>query len=258
MRRAAIAGVCLAGWLAALATPLAAQRRSGEPDYGQFNVPYDGRFTFVRIRFTPLPSWGGGGGFWRGQDLKWDHDYPRAERNFTKILSELTAIAPYLDGGNILPADDPELFKYPVAYLCEPGFWTVTDAEAENLRRYLLKGGFLIVDDFGGEQWFNFEEKMRRVLPDGRLVPLDASHPVFHSFFDIGSLENLVSYYGGQPQYYGIFQDNDPAGRLMVIVNYNNDIGEYWEWSDQGFYPIDLSNEAYKLGVNYVVYAMTH
>lgn len=241
-----------------LVTPLAGQRRSQEPEYSQFNVPYDGRFTFVRLRFTPLEGWSGGGGYWRGRDLKWDHDYPRAERNFMKILSELTGLDPYLDGGNILSADDPLLFKYPVAYLCEPGFWTVTPDEAENLRTYLLKGGFLIIDDFAGQQWFNFAEKMQQVLPDAHLVRLGVSHPIFHAFFDMESLNHLHPNYGVQAEYFGIFEDNDPNKRLMVIVNYNNDVGDYWEWSDQGFIPIELSNEAYKLGVNYVVYAMTH
>ena len=239
------------------ASPLSSQRRSQQPDYAEYNIPYDGRFTFVRLRFEPLATWGAGSCVW-GIDLKWCHDYPRAERNFTKILSELTELKPYLDGGNILAADDPELFKYPIAYLCEPGFWTVTEPEARSLRDYLLKGGFLIIDDFEGPQWFNFVEKMRAVLPDARLVQLDPTHPIFHAFFDIESLDHLHPNSGAQAAYFGIFEENDPTKRLMVIVNYNNDIGDYWEWSDTGFIPIELSNEAYKLGVNYIMYAMTH
>lgn len=178
-----------------------------------------------------------------------------------KLLSELTAIRPYMDGGNILAADDPRLFQYPIVYVSEPGFWTVSDKEAENLRSYLHKGGFLIFDDFVGPQWYNFAEKLQTVLPGAKLVPLDASHQIFHAFFDIEQLpthhpyENITT---EQAVYFGVFEDNDPAKRLMLIVNYNNDIGEYWEWSDQGFFPIDLSNEAYKLGINYIVYAMTH
>lgn len=251
-----ILGVVLA---TLLTQPLNAQRRRGgdDGDYARFNVAYDGRFTFVRLRFDPMAGWSGGGGYFRG-DQKWDHDYPRAERNLTKILDELTALTPYLGGSNILTAEDPELFKYPVAYLSEPGFWTVNDKEVENLRAYLLKGGFIIFDDFAGEQWYNFEEKMRRVLPEAQLVPLDPSYPIFHSFFDIEVLPAAHPYWGMASVYYGIFEDNDPSKRLMVIVNYNNDIGEYWEWSDAGFVPIELSNEAYKLGVNYIVYAMTH
>jgi hypothetical protein len=248
------------GMALCIVSPLAAQSRRfrGEnyqrPDYDEFNVQYDGRFTFVRIRYTPLSdSWG------RPGDLKWDHDYPRAERHLVKILDEITDVSPVLSGSNILSLDDPELFKYPVAYLSEPGYWTLSEEETEGLRNYLLKGGFLILDDFVGSQWYNFEAMMREVLPDSRLVELDVSHPVFHSFFDIDALDHIHPYYRGYiSAFYGIFEDNDPNKRLLVIANYNNDIGESWEWSDTGFLPIELSNEAYKLGVNYIVYAMTH
>ncbi|MGH7720864.1 MAG: DUF4159 domain-containing protein [Gemmatimonadaceae bacterium] len=235
--------------------PAQGREREGgrEANYAANNVPYDGRFTFARIRFNTA---GSGGPFWR-QDLKWDHDYPRGERNLMRILSEITALRPYMDGGNIFTLDDPELTRYPVAYLCEPGFWTLNDKESEGLRNYLLKGGFLIVDDFVDDQWINFEEQMRRVLPQGRLVRLDASHPIFDSFFHIQSLEFTHPNWGHAAEFYGIFEDNDPKKRLMVIVNYNNDIGDYWEWSDAGFFPVQLSNEAYKLGVNYIVYGMT-
>ncbi|MFN2400616.1 MAG: DUF4159 domain-containing protein [Gemmatimonadaceae bacterium] len=219
------------------------------------NVPYDGRFTFARIRFTADGS-GGGEGFFR-QDLKWDHDYPRAERNFMKILSEVSLLRPYMDGGNILALDDPELFKYPVAYLCEPGFWSVNEKEAQGLRDYLAKGGFIIFDDFIGDHWFNFESQIRKVLPDAQIVPLDVSHPIFDSFFRIESLDMLDPNRGTPARFYGIYEDNDPSKRLVSVINYNNDIGDYWEWSDAGFLPIELSNEAYKLGVNYVIYGMT-
>ena len=217
------------------------------------NAPYDGRFTFARIKFNPL----GGEGFWR-RDLKWDHDFPRAERNLMKIVKELSSIRPFMDGGNVFSADDPELNRFPIAYLSEPGFWTATDAEATGLRTYLQKGGFLIVDDFVGEQWYNFESQMKKVLPQARIVRLDPSHTIFDSFFHITSLDYRHPYFGQVSEFHGIFEDNDPSKRLMVIVNYNNDVGEYWEWSDTGFVPIELSNEAYKLGVNYLMYALTH
>lgn len=245
-------GLCIAG------APLAGQSRDEETEYSKYNVEYDGRFTFVRIRYEPAPGRSAGGGFWRDRDLKWDHDYPRAERHLVRILEELTTIDPKTTGSNILTVDDPELFKYPVAYLAEPGFWTLNEQETESLRNYLLKGGFLILDDFVNRQWFNFDERIHDVLPDARLVRLDASHEIFHSFFEIEALDHHHPYWGQQAEYYGIFEDNDPNERLMVIVNFNNDIGESWEWSDTGFIPIELSNEAYKLGVNYIVYAMTH
>ncbi|MFN8062545.1 MAG: DUF4159 domain-containing protein [Vicinamibacterales bacterium] len=217
------------------------------------NVPYDARFTFVRLRYTPSLN---GFGFYR--EVPWHHDYPRADSHFMKILDELTYLAPHLDGTNIHDLRDPELCNYPVAYMSEPGFWTPEEADVTAFRQYLLKGGFAIFDDFRGRDWENFAAQMRRVLPNAQFVPLDVSHPVFHSFFEINSLDFVSMYDRGTPIFYGVFEDNDPKKRLVLIANFNNDIGEYWEFSDTGYVPIDLSNEAYKLGVNYVIYAMTH
>ena len=229
--------------------------RSNQPPYEIANIPYDGRFTFARIRFEPMA---GGGGFRGRYDVKWDHDFPRAERNFMQILTELSDVRPYMDGGNVFTLDDPELLKFPLAYLCEPGFWAPSDAEALALRNYLAKGGFIIFDDFYGPgAWNTFEAAMRKVLPEGRLVRLDASHPIFDSFFRIETLE-MGEDRRGAPEFWGIFEDNDPSKRLVAIVNFNNDMGERWEWSDTGEVPLDESNEAYKLGINYLVYAMTH
>lgn len=233
----------------------------GGSDFTEFNVPYDGRFTFVRLSFTPGDSWGGRR---RRPQYWWDHDWPYAETNLVKLLRELTDVRPFMEGSNILAPDDPELFKYPVAYVSEPGHWTLTDEEAEGLRNYLLKGGFLIFDDFadsyyGGQyEWSVFERGMLQVLPDARPVRLDSSHPIFHAFFEIDSLELRHPYQPVYAEFWGIFEDNDPSKRLLVIANYNADIGDYWEFSDSGWYPIPLSNEAYKLGINYIVYAMTH
>ena len=225
-------------------------------DVAPGNVGYDGKFVFVRLRYD-MPRGVVRGLF--GGDLPWAHDYPRAERNFSKILEAVTYINPFLgpNGGNILMLDDPELFKFPFAYMSEPGYWEMSEAEAEGLRSYLLKGGFMIFDDFTGNHWDNFTRQLRRVLPDARLMPMDVSHPIFHSFFDIETLDMLARY-GPPPSFWGVFEDNDPDKRLMIIANYDNDIGEYWEYSDTGWLPIDLSNEAYKFGVNYVMYALTH
>jgi hypothetical protein len=216
------------------------------------NTPYDGRFTFVRLRFTPL-------GLGMGSTPPWAHDYPRAERNLMRILNEITLLAPRLDGSNVLRLDDPELSRFPFAYLCEPGYWSQTEAEALALRAWLRKGGFLIVDDFRGGEIHNFRDQLRRVIPGAELIELDVSHPIFHSFFDLESLDFPAPYFRRfEPVYYGVFEDNDPQGRMLAIVNYNNDIGDYWEFADAGWMPVQLSNEAYKLGVNYIVYAMTH
>lgn len=241
------------------AMPIAASHyQSPSPDVPYENYPYNGRFTFVRVQFDPT-RWGYGPYEW-GLDLKWNHDYPTAERNLMTILEYYTSMSPNMDKGNIYRLDDSELFHYPWAYLCEVGFWKPTEKEAESLRQYLLKGGFLVVDDFIRErQWYNFEEQMQRVLPGHRLVRLDESHPVFDSFFSIETLDfQHPTFPGVKPVYYGIFEDNDPDERLMVIANYNHDVGDYWEWSGTGLFPIDISNEAFKLGVNYVIYGVTH
>src|SRR5688572_23461012 len=181
------------------------------------NVAYDGRFTFARIKYQISPR----GYTQEGLlDTKWNHDYPRAEINFTRILQELTTLRPYTGGSNIFTLDDPELAKYPVAYMAEPGFWTMSDAEAAGLRAYLLKGGFIIFDDFvGPSHWMNFDQQMRRVLPEGRLVPLDASHPIFDAFYRIESLDFRSPYGFQRPLFYGIFEDNDPARRLLLVAN---------------------------------------
>jgi hypothetical protein len=276
LSRSASSPVCRAWRLACLTVPLLvagaasleAQRgwRSRgplpdkDPNFKEFNASYDGRLTFTRFRYTPSQlGWGGGGGFFGGVNYSWDHDYPRSDHHIMVIMRELTATSVRDDSSNILSVNDAELFKYPVVYLCEPGFWTVTEREAELVRSYLLKGGFMIIDDFAGP-WAleNLQSVLSRVLPGSQLQPLDASDPIFHTFFDIDSLNFQHPYYDVQAEFLGLFEDNDPKKRLLAIVNYDYDVSESWEWSGTGFIPIDLSNTAFKLGVNYFMYAMTH
>jgi hypothetical protein len=259
VRRIVVASIVMmsvAGGLALAQDFFSRQRRQQQP-YVQTtgNQPYDGRVVFVRLRYS-----GGLGGFGRrggGREAPWAHDYPTADVHMMKILNEISIARPRLDGSNVFGLGDPELHSYPIAYMSEPGFWTMEEDEARGLRSYLLKGGFIIFDDFRGGDWYNVEEQMRRVLPELRWVQLDASHPVFHSFFEIDDLEYLTSY-NGYPTYWGMFENNDPAKRLLAIANRDNDLGEYWEFSDTGYAPVDLSNQAYKFGVNYFIYGLTH
>ena len=237
-----------------LAVPLiaAAQRRGGLFGFGaRFgeNVPYDGRFTFVRVQYA---RYGG-----------WAADYPTMERNLTTILREITSLRPHEKGSNIHTFDDPELLKYPIAYLSEPGYWYPNDAEVLGLRDYLRKGGFLIADDFHfPNEWNVFEAAIRRVLPDARIDRLDRSHPVFNSFFQIESLKvpypGRLGEQGLMGEFMGIHEDNDPRRRLMVSINYNIDIGDYVEWSGRICTTLLPRNEAYKFMINYIVYGMTH
>lgn len=229
------------------------------PDIDYDTTPYDGRFTFARVRFNPT-TWGGGRYAW-GLDLKWNHDYPRADRRLAEILGAVTGVEVQQDGSNIVALDDPELFRYPWAYVCEVGFMELSEAEATNLRDYMLKGGFVVVDDFTGWHWYNFEAEMAKVMPEARFIEIFEDHPVFHAFFEIDDLSfggGQYQYQGGSPRYFGLFEDNDPTKRLMMIANYENDIGEYWEFADSPYVLIDLSNDAFKLGINYVMYSMLH
>jgi len=219
------------------------------------NTPYDGRVNFVRIRYQM--SFSGGFGR-RGGEPPWAHDYPTADTHLMKILNELTFLRPRVEGSNVFSLADPELHDYPIAYMSEPGFWMADEAEAKGLREYLLKGGFIIFDDFRDWDWDNLVEQMRRVLPAAQWVELDSSHPIFHSFFEIDDLSYLISYGSRMPTYWGIFEENDRNRRLIALANRDNDLGEYWEFSDTGYAPVDLSNEAYKFGVNYFVYGLTH
>jgi Domain of unknown function (DUF4159) len=240
------------------------------------NIPYDGRFTFVRLKYTHGP-----GGNWYGGWPAWGHGYPLSEQNLMRIMQEVSEIGPHVDDINAITLDDPELFRYPLAYIIEVDWWAMTDREAEALRVYLQKGGFVIVDDFkprrgrfggrfggglGGDLgggygmgWEVFEQAMTRVLPQGKFIELDASHPIFHTFFEVDRLDIIPqAYIAGRPVFYGLFEDNDRNKRLQMIVNYNTDVSQFWEWSGTGLRPIDDTNEAYKLGVNYIIYGLTH
>jgi hypothetical protein len=173
VKRAAAAALLVL--VAALASGDQVQRRgfqfAREPRL--HNVPYDGRFTFARIKYQTAP-----GGYWYQGMPSWSHGYPISEDNLLRIMNEVTLLRGRTDGFNVFALDDPELFKYSMAYIIEVGWWTLTDREAIALRAYLAKGGFVIVDDFktpsfnGGGGWDLFEANMRRVLPGIRFFGL--------------------------------------------------------------------------------------
>jgi hypothetical protein len=211
-------------------------------------------FQFARIRyngyvdFLGMGSWG---------PPPWAHDYPRAEKNFLKILLEVTSIQTTPNSYLVLDMDDPLIMNYPILYVSEPGYWNITDEEAANLRAYLSRGGFVIFDDFRGiQEWENLTAAMKKVLPERNFQELTLEDPIFHCFYDIETLDMVPPYaVPGKPQFFGMF---DEQKRLLAIANYNNDIGDYWEWADESFTPVNLSNEAFKFGVNYIIYGLTH
>ncbi|MGH7444823.1 MAG: DUF4159 domain-containing protein [Longimicrobiales bacterium] len=215
------------------------------------NTPYDGSFKFARI-------WYDAQGFRGSREPPWHHDYPFAERNLGSILAEMSYVRAYREGGNVYRLDDPELFRHPVAILSEPGAWEPSPSELEALQAYFAKGGFFIFDDFAGQRDMrNLMFQMQRAIPGIMPVPLEVDAPIFQTFFAIETLAMMHPYRNVQANFYGFFVDNDPTKRMLAIANHNNDLGELWEFSAEGFFPVDLTNEAYKFGVNYVMYALT-
>jgi hypothetical protein len=246
------------GLRARLATPLEAGTEALGSSVSAMaqsvEIPYNGDFTFTRIRYG---GGGGFGGFGRGGG-SWAHDYPSADRNMGEILKEFTSMHPNTGGSNVVDLEDPEIFRSPILYLSEPGFWSITDEGARNLRAHLLKGGFIIFDDFDGPgHWENWAEMIARALPGARPIEIDQTHPIFDTFFFIEDIYVPHPMAGFKPDYYAIYEDNDPAKRMMALIVYNGDLAEYWEYAATGFFPVDPTSDSFRLGVNFFIYGLT-
>ncbi|MCA9223414.1 MAG: DUF4159 domain-containing protein [Planctomycetales bacterium] len=235
--------------------------RNGVPEWENDADFKDDVFTFVRVRYT---SYGGG---WRGG--KWATDWPDSDLNFSFRLHELTSmeVDPH---GKILDLTDPDLFNYPFLYLIEPGQMALTDEEVSALRHYLLNGGFLMVDDFWGEdEWLGFYRNIKQVFPDREPVELPLEHEIFHCVYDLNQkpqIPSIHAWYNGytterwdarEAHYRAIFDDKD---RMMAIICHNTDLGDGWEREgmDPGYFKEYSEKWAYPLGINIVTYAMTH
>lgn len=246
----------LTGTLAAVSVAAAQQGRPAPTVPSE--VPPGKNFYFTRAAYTDL----------RGRAFgMWTTDYPRADRHFLIGLTRLTNIDAH-DGEHVMRLDDPALRRYPLIYAVEVGWMGLTPAEVDGLRSYLLAGGLLFVDDFWGTaEWANFARQIHRVLPEYPIVDLPADHPVRRTFYTIDSIIQVPNIYLGRrggptwerdgytPHLRGI---SDERGRLLVLISYNSDLGDAWEWADDPFYPLPFSNFAYQLGVNAVVYGMAY
>ena len=242
----------LAAALALLLVPLIVFAQAGR-GIASFRraMPYDGNLVFTRLIYGS-----GMGGFGGGA---WSHDYPAADKNLGGILDYISHVRVRLDGTNVLDLDDPEIFQNPILYVWEPGYWSIEASEATRLREYLLKGGFVIFDDFEGpDHWDNMIRQMKRALPDHEFIRIDESHTIFKSFYTITKLDVPHPSMNVVPGYWAMFENNDPGGRMIALANHNSDIAEYWEWSAEGLYSQDRTGDAYRLGVNYYIYALTH
>ncbi len=197
----------------------------------------------------------------------WSVDYPKADRQFVIGLKRLTGIDAY-DLENPIRLDDPALRRYPLVYAVEVGHMSLTEPEVLGLRSYLLAGGLLLVDDFWGSwEWANFESQMARVLPGYPVIDLPSDHPLLHVFYDVEHVVQVpnvgLGRRGGhtwekdgyRPALRGIV---DRDGHLLVVINWNSDLGDAWEWAEDPFYPLRFSNFAYQLGINMIVYGMSH
>jgi hypothetical protein len=233
-------------------------------------------FTFVRIQYST--GYGGGGysgGRGRGRGGgSWATDYPDSDLNFSFRLHQLTSMEVDPEG-IVLELTDPELFNYPFIYMLEVGRLVFSEEEVKCIRRYLLNGGFLMVDDFWGQAaWDNFYYEMKRVFPEKEPIPLTLDHPIFHCVFELkekpqipaidwavdrhtDTLTGRTSESGDPPIYYGIYDDK---GRMMVIICRDTDLGDGWEREGEShaYFREFSEKKAYPLGINIVFYAMTH
>ena len=216
--------------------------------------PGSTEFVFARMQFT---SHGPGRGRFGNRRVEgWAHDYPAGEENILQIAREATGVNLSKDSYVIVRLDSDEIFKYPFALMSEVGEMTLTDREVTNLREYLNRGGFIMVDDFDGDNLDWFLAQLRKVFPNRSFAELTVDNPIFHTFYDIKTLEMDPPYsQRGLPKFYGYY---DEHGRLAIILNHNNDLGDFWEWIDEPRYPLPPSINGLQLGIDYIMYSLTH
>lgn len=240
-------------------------------EYEQFELPpkwqEQTEWAFARLMFPP--GWNDGyrgrfDGDWRQGLSLWTQDYPRADRHFSEAIARLTRVhARSVE--QAVNLDEGDEFDFPWLYAVQVGEWGINDQQARELREYLLRGGFFMADDFhGATEWEVFQESMKRVFPDRPIVEVEDTDQLFHTVYD---LNNRLQVPGAAHLYLG-YKNNgigahwraiyDDKRRIMVAISFNSDLGDAWEWADSPAYPERFSDLAIRLGVNYVVYAMTH
>jgi hypothetical protein len=246
--------VTLLGWAALQGTAGPAEEITAEPAQSEFH--------FARMAFGAF-----GRGYGGNRREPWLRDWPEADFHFTQGVRRLTRIDAAEENRHIRLTDDA-LFDYPVLYAVKVGYWRIDEADAASLREYLLRGGFLIVDDFHGPaEWAEFSASMKRVFPDRPIVEIPPDDEVFHVLYDLDQRVQIPGVQaiwrgvtwehpqGVPPHWRGIYDDD---GRLLIAINFNMDLGDAWEHADDAFYPEPLTALAYRFGVNYVIYSMTH
>jgi Domain of unknown function (DUF4159) len=237
--------------------------------YRQNPIPhgYFRPFTMAKPGPYRCPEFGGRN-FFPPQGWGWATDTPGADCKLMGAIHRLTGQHVY-PNPNYIEIMDPSLFTFPFAYIVEPGQMYFSRQEAERLREYLLRGGFLHLDDFWGlEQKENLETELKKVFPEYSIQPLPLKHEIFHTFYDIDEIIQTPNEgqgcFGGrtweqpddtEPRVYGI---TDDKGRLMVVITYNTDLGDAWEFMDLDCYPEKYSGYAIRVALNFMIYAMSH
>jgi len=226
-------------------------------------------FYWSRLRYTSRTDsyvGFGGNGYGYGYGGSWSRDYPKADRQFLMALKRLTRIEAR-PTEQIVDLDSEDIFNYPWVYAVQVANWTFTDAEAKRLREYLLKGGFLMVDDFHGTaDWDRFMTGMRMVFPDRPVQDLNDNDEIFHVLYDIGARFQVPGEQyvwsgrtyekdGYVPKWRAI---RDDKGRVMVAICHNMHLGDAWEWADDPRYPERFASMAFRVGLDYIMYGMTH
>jgi len=224
-----------------------------------------GRWPFY---WTRAVYSGGSRGWYGGRGRgSWATDYPKGDRQFLIVLKRLVRLNAY-DWENAVSLADPDIRRFPIIYAVEVGRMNLSDAEVEGLRGYLEAGGFMIVDDFWGtREWAQFEWNMSRVFPGRPIVDLPLDHEIFSAFYDIEEVIQVPNINNGArgvrtherdgfvPYVRGI---TDDRSRLMVVINWNTDLGDAWEWAESPYYPLRFSTFAYEMGANMIVYGLSH
>ena len=233
------------------------------PDFDRTGEFIVGRLMFPQVRSGNVL--GAGGGDWRRGGTAWAVDYPEGDRMFAEILARLSRINVRAIEQPVNLDDGIDVFFWPFMISGLVGAWDLTDSQAEKLRTYLLRGGFLLCDSFyGSNEWAVFEESMKRVFPDRPIVDLPVEHPVFQIVFDLTERPQIPTWQhlprgyrddGAGPKWRAILDDE---GRVMVMIAFNNDIADGWQRADEPGYPQESSTLSLQLGVNFAVYAMTH
>jgi len=212
------------------------------------NTPPPTEFVVARWRYNNNGNIGGMG---------WAHNYPEGEMNLNEFIGNVTKINVEHLSYRIVNLSSDEIFEYPFALVSEPGEMRLNEKEVYNLREYINRGGFVLIDDFDGPwQLDNFRRQLQQAFPSQPLQRLTAAHPAFNLFYEVPSLDIFASYVpGDEPIFFGL---NREDGTLAMVAAFNNDLENFWDWIGSGRYPLKPATEAFRVGTNLVIYSMTH